>query len=465
MKKWCCIMTVCVLLFSSVFALPVNAASDFDVRSGVLVKYNGSAANVTIPDNVIAVGATAFSGNTKVQSVALNASVRTIGDRAFYGCSSLQSVTSGGSVTEVGEQAFTGTPYLEDSTAKYLMLGSVLLWYNGTSESVTIPTRCTMVASYAFARCEYLKSFTAYEGLLNIGTGAFYGCSKLSSVNLPYTVSTIGAYAFDGTPYLRDADDFAIAGDGVLLRYQGSDTEVKVPENVHRISSHAFTGSKIRSVTLSKGVYSIDAYAFADCVGLEEIALPEGLITIGDGAFRGCKSLKTCKTPLSLSYIGQYAFNGDAALENAALSGDGLTLSYYAFKGCTALKYVLLSEGVKELYDNAFDGCSALEGISVSSKTETIGASALSGCAKAVVCCEDDAAAKSALSANTVNTLMGDVDGDKDLTIVDATIIQCYIAHLNSFSGTQTALSDIDFNSEINIIDAFMIQMKVVHLL
>ena len=464
-KLWCCIM-VCMMLFTSFFSFQVHAAhEDFDVQSGVLIKYNGSDADVTVPAHITAIGNEAFADNTKVQSVRLNDTVRVIGDRAFCGCSSLYSVTQGDNITEVGDLAFYGTPYLDNSGDKYVMLGSVLLWYNGTSDSVTIPSRCTSVASYAFARCEYLKSFTAYDGLTNIGTGAFYGCSKLESVNLPSTLSAVGAYAFDGTPYLKNAGEYAVAGDGVLLRYQGSDTEIELPDTIKRIASHAFVSSKLRSVTIPESVYAIDAYAFADCTGLETVQNSEGLVTIGDGAFRGCKSLAQFKTPESLSYIGQLAFNGDSAIDSAVLRGDHLTVSYNAFKGCDAMRYVLLSDGVAQLYDNAFDGCTALEGISISPKTTDISVSALSGCTNAVVCCEQDSEAETALSGHLINNVMGDADSSGVLDVVDATTIQCYIAYLVKLNGAQTASSDVNFDGTINIMDAYICQLKSVHLL
>ena len=462
MKKLCVILAL--LLLSSFFIMPINAAhSDFDVRSGVLVKYSGSDTDVTVPDSVIEIGAGAFENHTALRSVQLHDKVYAIGDRAFYGCTSLNTVSGGGSVGRVGDMAFHRTPYLESSTDKYLMLGNTLLWYNGTSDSVTIPLRCTAVASYAFAKCDYLKSFTANEGLISIGTGAFYGCSALASVNLPSTVSEIGAYAFDGTPYLQKSGDFVTAGDGVLIRYQGSQTDAVVPDSVSRIAPHAFSSSKTKSVIIPSSVYSIDAYAFADCVGLETISFSDGLVTIGDGAFRGCKSLKELNTPASLSYIGQGAFRGDSTLQSAAVCGSDLTLSYNAFKGCTGLNYTLLSDGVSAVLGNAFDGCTALEGLSVSPKTKNISSDALSGCDKAVVCCARDSAAASVFAKK--NTVMGDADTDNSVNIVDATIIQMYLAHMESLNGTQIASSDVNFDGEINVLDPVMIQMEIARLI
>ena len=462
MKKLCVILAL--LLLSSLFVLPANAAhSDFDVRSGVLVRYSGSDADVTVPDSVSEIGTGAFENNTSLRSVNLHDKVYAVGDRAFYGCTSLVSVSGGNSVGRVGDMAFRHTPYLENSTDKYLMLGNTLLWYNGTSDSVTIPLRCTAVASYAFANCSYLKSFTAGEGLISVGSGAFYDCSALTSVHLPPTVSEVGAYAFDGTPFLEKAGDFAIVGDGVLIRYQGSETDVVVPESVSRIAPHAFFSSKLKSVTLPASVYSVDAYAFADCVGLDTVSITEGLVTIGDGAFRGCKSLKEVITPATLSYLGQGAFRGDSSLRSASVRGSDLTLSYHAFKGCTGLYYTILSDGVTAVYDSAFDGCTALEGISVSPQTKTISSTALTGCDKAVVCCAENSAAASAFT--DANTIMGDADTDNSLNIVDATIIQMYIARMETLNGTQIASSDVNFDGEINILDPVLIQMTIAQLI
>ena len=460
MKKLFAMTMVCVLVLSSFFAVPTAAASEFDVQNGVLVKYNGTSADVTVPSGVAAVGATAFMNNTAVRSVTLPSSVYAVGERAFYGCTALSTVSGGDNVNEVGDLAFQNTPYLNNSTAKYLMLGNVLLWYNGTADSVTIPSRCTAVASYAFLRCTYLTAFTAYEGLISIGTGAFYGCSKLSSVSLPSTLSSVGAYAFDGTPYLTSSDAFAVDGDGVLIKYNGSDSNVEIPYGVKRIAPHAFDSSKITSVTIPETVYAIDALAFADCTGLSEIGFSDGLVMIGDSAFRGCKSLTQLITPSTLSYIGQKAFTG-SALTGASLPGDDLNVSYNAFKDCDSLTYVLLSSGVTAVYDNAFDGCKALRGVSVPKGLTDISSASFSGCGNITVCCDADARATSVLSAYPANTLMGDVDGDELLSIIDASHIQCFRAKIEDFSGAQTAAADINFDGEANIIDALDIQKTI----
>lgn len=447
-------------------AAPAVSAADsgMEIDAGVLLSYSGSASSLTIPEGVNVIAPAAFEGNKKLTSVSLPSSLSTIGDRAFYNCTALTAVSGGGKVSGVGELAFTGTPWLESSVDRYFMLGTVLLWYNGTAASVSIPTACTAIAPYAFMKCTTIESFNAYDGLLSIGAGAFYNCTKLSAVTIPSSVSYIGAYAFDGTPFLNAQGEFPVLGDGVLVKYRGSDTDVTVPENVRRIASRAFGSSKLRSVTVPSTVYSIDPYAFADCTGLEEIAMTDGLVNIGDGAFSGCKSLSWLRTPVSLGYLGQYAFSGDSGLMGAGLTGDELTVSDNAFKGCTGLEYALLSEGVSEVNDSAFSGCTALDGVSISSGVSYIAPSAFSGCDGLTVSCEAGSYAASALAAYDTVTEKGNVGGDGELNILDVTTIQRYIAFLIPFTGAQAATADINYDGVIDIYDASHIQEVLAHL-
>lgn len=463
MKRWLC-MLLCVLLLIAASALPVQAAGDFTVENGVLIRYSGTAKNVTVPDDVQIIGESAFEG-CDIQSVTLSSAVAVIEDRAFCDCTALSAVNGGVNVSRVGAFAFRNTPYLISSTEKYLTLGKVLVWYNGTSSSAVIPLSCEAVAPYAFMRSAELKSVRSDGSLIEIGTGAFYGCSGLSSVVLPSSVSEVGAYAFDGTPYLSSLGAFATVGDGVLVKYQGYDTNVTIPGSVRRIASAAFmTQSKITSVTIPRGVYSIDPYAFADCVGLREVKLPEGLVNIGDGAFRGCKSLGEVLTPSTLRYLGQHAFDGDEALEGAHLSGNGLTVSYDAFKGC-GLRYVLMNRGVGTLHSGAFSGCTQLRGVSISSDTSLIDADSLVGCKNAAVACADSSAAASVLSSNRNGAVKGDVDSDGYMSVMDVTLIQRYLSQMIPLNGLQMSCADIDYDADIAVTDVTVMQKVLVDIM
>lgn len=463
MKKMIALILSFVLILCCFSAVSVSAAdSDFVIDAGVLEKYTGNAAYVTVPDGVIAIGSSAFENKTGIKSVQLPSSLYSVSDRAFYGCSSLSTVSGGENVCEVGLHAFYNTPYLNSSTDRYLMLGTVLVWYNGSAPSVSIPTACTAIAPYAFMRCSTLTSFNAYEGLVSIGTGAFYNCTALTEVKLPFTVSEVGAYAFDGTPYIRSLGEFAVVGDGVLAKYNGSAVSVTVPSGVKRISSRAFSSSKLKEVALPAGVFSVDPYAFADCTSLSSVDFNEGLVNIGDSAFRGCKSLAEIRTPSTMSYIGQNAFLGCTSLIHADLSGDDLTVSYNAFNGCTSLRYVLLSDCVKSVNEDAFSNCTALVGVSVSDYTSEFSSKALNGCTKAYVSCFSGAPVTS--SGCRCDTKKGDIDGDGSTDITDATSIQRYLADIHELGGLQIARSDMNFDALVDTFDVVFIQISLAEL-
>lgn len=59
---------------------------------------------------------------------------------------------------------------------------------------------------------------------------------------------------------------------------------------------------------------------------------------------------------------------------------------------------------------------------------------------------------------------IGDLDGDKEISIMDATSIQLYIAKLLSFDETSTLLADTDRDGDVSIIDATAIQCFIAKL-
>ena len=106
-------------------------------------------------------------------------------------------------------------------------------------------------------------------------------------------------------------------GNAVLERYQGSDTEVQVPDCVD--------GYK---------VVRIGDYCFARCSFITSVALPDTVKNIGEGVFSGCSSLTSITLPDSLTMIGKGVF-----------------------AGCSGLRSITLPEGLSNIRENAFEGC------------------------------------------------------------------------------------------------------------
>jgi hypothetical protein len=139
------------------------------------------------------------------------------------------------------------------------------------------------------------------EGLpvISIGTSAFAGCRRLTSITIPNSVTSIGSWAFSGCSSL---------------------TAITIPDSVTSIGDVAFEGcSRLTAITIPESVTSIGDEAFSICSSLTSITIPEGVISIGDKAFAGCRSLTSITIPNSVTSIKSWAFFNCFALESIAV--------------------------------------------------------------------------------------------------------------------------------------------------
>ena len=133
------------------------------VGDGILLSYNGTAANVVIPSGVKRI-ADAFCANETIRSVEIGAKVEEIGDYAFSSCPQLSRVTITGNVKNIGANAF--------STCTALT-------------TIYLPASLESVAPNAFLNC---------SGLGNVsyaGTASAWSKIKVEKGNEFLLISTI----------------------------------------------------------------------------------------------------------------------------------------------------------------------------------------------------------------------------------------------------------------------------------
>lgn len=112
--------------------------------------------------------------------------------------------------------------------------------------------------------------------------------SKLVSVYIPDTVTTIGSYVFYRCNAL---------------------TSMTIPDSVTSIGSNMFNGCKsLSSVTLSNSLSYLNVNTFHSCSGLTSITIPDSVTNIGTGAFYGCSGLTSMTIPSGVTNIGDQVF-------------------------------------------------------------------------------------------------------------------------------------------------------------
>lgn len=178
-------------------------------------KYNGAAADVTIPSR--------YKGKP----------VTAIGHAAFFN-SAVTSVTIPDSVTSISDDAFVNCPQLTN---------------------ISIPNSVTYIGFNAFSSCTRLKSITLPSSLSFISGSLFSGCSQLTTIHIPVSVTSIGNNAFADCPSL------------MTVTYPGSktqwDDDIKKGSNNDVLENHlicakleaTFTadGESISTQTIDRG--------------------------------------------------------------------------------------------------------------------------------------------------------------------------------------------------------------------
>ena len=208
----------------------------------------------------------------------------------------IPSELGGHPVTGLGEYSFAANPY--DGHQGNPLCSKI--------RSVTIPQSVTSIGDRAFDGCSALTTLSLGEKIKTIGNCAFENCTSLTGVTIPQSVTSIGYYAFEGCTNLNpltikgpitSMGNYAFAGSTYL-------TSLTLCDDIQTIGNFAFVGStSLKTVTLPKNLTSIGEYAFADCSELESITIPEKVETIEPDTFNGCSNLESIMLPAGLKFF------------------------------------------------------------------------------------------------------------------------------------------------------------------
>ena len=186
-----------------------------------------------------------------------------IEENAFMFCNSLTSVTLPNAVTSIGSYAFA---------------------YCISLTSVSLPNSLTTIGDFAFTNATSLSTIELPLSLMDIGMMAFDNCG-LVSVVIPASVMGIGINPFTYCSSLTSitvdgpSNVFYTPNDNALVNSQtqtlvtGLSTTI-IPNTVTTIGAFAFDGCiNLTSITIPNSVTYIDNLAFHYCIGLTSITV------------------------------------------------------------------------------------------------------------------------------------------------------------------------------------------------
>ena len=186
---------------------------------------------------------------------------------------------------------------------------------------IALPASLTIIGISSFKGCISLTNVVLPESLLSINNTAFNGCTSLEGISLPASLKTIMNAAFKGCSSLKRVYGF-------------ENTQVT------SIKDETFNNcSSLAEIAFPASLTSIGYYAFGGCSALAKADLASTQVTsVGNGAFHRCSSLAEIAFPASLTSIGQSAFNGCSSLAEIAFPASLTSIGNYVFQYCTKLK-------------------------------------------------------------------------------------------------------------------------------
>ena len=378
------------------------------------VTYNGTTYSVT------SIGWDAFKGCTYLKSVTIPNSVTSIGWEAFSSCSGLTSVTIPNSVTSIGSGAFSNTAWYNNQPSGLVYAGKVLYKYKGTmldDTSIVIDEGTLGITGSAFYGCSGLSSVTIPNSVTNIGQNAFEGCSGLTNVTIPNSVTSIGSEAFANCSSLSSVTmgtGLLSIGDNVFsghtpakiiwltntppngygsakgtVNYVANDLYTSLyNKTVYKFLSSSFEVDGVKYVPVSPSERTCDAI---DCIydeSAEHIKIGKTITYKGVSMSIQHVRPYTCYhnthiKDVELSYsgpIGNNTFRSCTNLKTATLGEQITVIGNYAFSGCNNLQGIVIPDAATSIGQYAFQNCSKMESAKIGSSVETIGTYAFENC-------------------------------------------------------------------------------------
>ena len=280
-------------------------------------------------------------------------------------------------------------------------IGSIYYHLNSSNKTASVTCKYYEEEMNRFYACEndYIGAIVipqkvTHEDIVypvtSIGQYAFYGCSGLTSINIPNSVTSIGSYAFSGcsglttivseieNPFSIDKSVFngidsnvpLIVPKGKRSVYQstegwkqftnilevgefevngiryliGENNTVSVISKSTKYSGDVVIPGQVTYNGKTYSVTSIGISAFYNCNSLTSVTIPNSVTSIGYSAFEGCNSLTSVTIPNGVTRIDEDTFSDCRSLTSIFIPSSVTYIDCGAFRNCSSLTSVHISD-------------------------------------------------------------------------------------------------------------------------
>lgn len=355
-------------------------------------------ASVNINKNTKIIMSEAFYYYSELTSIEIPASVNYIGHSAFYNCSNLNSITLPfiGNIADGTDSANFSYifNYVPSSLKTVKITGGTSVphsaFYNcDRITSIELPKTITSIEDYAFYGCSNLTSINIPSSVTRIASNAFGYCSKLNSVELSDSVTSIVGNAFKGCnsleyneyengKYLGNSDNPYIALMSVI---DTSVTSFTIADKTRVLNENLFKDcGLLTEIIIPDSVVNIGSGTFYNCSALTSVKLSSNITILYEDVFRDCGSLTSIEIPDAVTNIVDNAFYGCGELTSVKMSSSVTKIGKRAFYGCSKLESIEIPDTVTSIEDATFYGCSSLTSIVIPNSVTNIADDAFKGC-------------------------------------------------------------------------------------
>lgn len=312
---------------------------------------------VTIEEGVNKLSSGMFQACEAIKNIELPDTLTEIGENCFF-MSGLEEITIPENITMIGASAFSNCSNLVSATIKANITDLPSSLFSSCKNLATINFEGNVTSlGMAFAMsCVALTSVTFPDTLTTVGDRAFSGCTALETITIGKETSDFGEDSFKNVPALNDGgsgikfkeddtthkieDGILYSKDGTKITYVLDKTVVPTTLNfkelgVVEIGSYAFLDTKTITAIDLDGVKSIGAHAFDGCSGVTgELVIPESCVDVGLGAFE---------------YMSKIT-----SIDIQTLFGESKTIPEEIFRNCTSVTTAHIPSGITTISLRAF---------------------------------------------------------------------------------------------------------------